>query len=373
MLKFENFFRIIIVLLLLITFFTSVSSADLAVTKTPDKLNANTNDIITFTITIENKDNGSYSNIVITNPHNLAFEFINCSDEQNWDLGNDSDGYPAHWMYSGSLNSGKSISIDLTYKVTGLNIGELKDAVDVAVGINSTYISDNPITVTDVQLVGLNTVDKPKEEVLVGDEINFKIDIMNDGTSDATGITFTGDDIGGLVLKDETENWMKSGWKKNGKSWVYDDTVAPTNSANQLSITYTVDNSVQDNTPVMMTAGLTSKEQTTPTEVKSDEVILKNPTPPPKLSTSSGNGVSNRNYGIANVKERKIESENEDKNEEKNDNSMSGMGKDGPDNNIKIEITDPYALIKKAASVIGLFLLLAATVLLINARKENWQ
>ena len=157
-------------------------SADLGVVKTVDNTSPNVGDNVTFTLTVTNYGPSNATNVTA---NDLLPAGLNWVSDTSGGAYNHNTGI---WTI-GNLNSGSSVSINITATVTA--DGRINNIVTV----NGTEHDPNPLNnQDDVVLNGqpsadmavTKTVDNPTPNV--GDLVTFTITVFNAGPNDATGV-----------------------------------------------------------------------------------------------------------------------------------------------------------------------------------------
>ena len=165
---------------------TVANSSDIVLTKVVDNKNPNEGDIITYTITVTNKNGAAVTNLVVTDalPSGLTYDSAVVSagtwTAPNWNIG--------------SLSQGKTETIILKAKVNpgtlGLTlINTISNAQDQIDSNLSQDDNSETISVTNSDLEVIKTVSN--QSPLEGEAIIYTIKVKNNGPNDATGVVIT--------------------------------------------------------------------------------------------------------------------------------------------------------------------------------------
>ncbi|MDL2271269.1 DUF11 domain-containing protein, partial [Methanobrevibacter sp. OttesenSCG-928-I08] len=180
----------------------------LNITKEVNVSKAKKDDLINYTITVENIGDGNATNVVLTDnfPNGLAFDDYVEKDLWSHDGGN------VWTLKANKLTNGTTVKLTLIFKVIGNVIGNVSNNVTVHSDETNNNTTSNNTTLTNVSLVINKTADK--DVVRVGDQLIYTIVVKNVGTTDASNVKVTDyvNSIVGLTY-----------WKyENTGDWDYD-------------------------------------------------------------------------------------------------------------------------------------------------------
>lgn len=172
-------------------------STVLSIVKSADKVFANINDIITYTITVANTGTVTANNVVLTDPPPNGTTFVPGSVTVN---GIPTGENPSIGISIGNITPGGSVTV--TFKVTVNSIPVPNPTINIATASGSFVVDpnepprtldfdSNPVAtkIEDAKLSAVKSVDKAFAEV--SDTLTYTIVLTNTGTVTSTNVVFT--------------------------------------------------------------------------------------------------------------------------------------------------------------------------------------
>jgi uncharacterized repeat protein (TIGR01451 family) len=170
-------------------------STDLAITKTlSGTLNAGQNG--TYTITVTNNGPSTATSVGVADVTPAGLTFVSNS-------GACTSAYPCA---IGTLNTGQSASITSTYAVAPSASGSIANTATVSAGTPDPNTADNSATATGTvaQLADLAVTKSGPASAFPGSNINYVINVTNNGPADASAVTLTDPTPAGLTFVSAT-------------------------------------------------------------------------------------------------------------------------------------------------------------------------
>ncbi|HRK72627.1 MAG TPA: DUF11 domain-containing protein, partial [Rhodothermales bacterium] len=160
-------------------------AADLSIAKTVDKLVANVNDVVTFTIQVANRGPNQANSVTVNDLLNsTSFTFLQSSATKGT-----YDSNTGIWSV-GSMVVGETVTLQLAARVVAT--GSRTNTATVTSATSDPQLSDNTSSATvnatnASDVVVTKTVDKPRANV--GETVTFTVTVTNYGPNTATALT----------------------------------------------------------------------------------------------------------------------------------------------------------------------------------------
>jgi len=183
--------------------FDVVALADLAITKTGSTPSANPEDVVTFTLAVNNAGPSDATGITVTDviPSGMSYTSDSC--------GGSYDAGTGTWTWSiASLANGASMSCNLTVQVDSAASGTLVNTASVTGAETDPDTSNNnsssSVVVDLLADLAITKTADATGPVDPGSQVVYTLDVTNNGPSQATGVTVTDVIPSGLAYVSDT-------------------------------------------------------------------------------------------------------------------------------------------------------------------------